>query len=113
MIFDNGVFGFDNDNNQHNSVVNRLRRFKGPRWLGRLVLFIERVFPGYEFLCTGENYTFLKGRPFLLPAAWIYRIYLMATGKTTSGNKALSQIMIPAKEIELREDDMRQWGLVD
>lgn len=113
MIMDNGVFGFDNDNNRHNNMVNSLRRFKGPRWLGRGMISIERLFPGYRFLCTGDSYAFLRGRPFLLPAAWIYRFYLMTKGRTTSGKEILKQISISEEIIDLREEDMRLWGLID
>ena len=113
MIFENGVFGFENDSNKHNNMVNSLRRFKGPRWLGRGVISLERLFPGYRLLCTGDSYAFLRGRPFLLSAAWIYRFYLMTKGKTTSGEEILKQIMIPEKMIDSREEDMRLWGLID
>lgn len=113
MIFDNGVFGFDVKTNEYNETINRLRRFRGPRWLGQIVMMGERLFPGYTFLCSGASYSFLKGRPFLLPAAWIYRFYLMLRGRTTGGAEALRQILIPANVINKRVEDMRKWGLID
>ena len=113
MICDNGVFGFDDKDNKFNGTVNKLRRIRGPRWLGRMVMIAERLFPGYTFLCSGSSYSFLKGRPFLLPAAWMYRFYLMLCGRTTGGEEALRQILIPADVINRREEAMREWGLID
>lgn len=113
MIFDNGVFGYDDKDNEYNETINRLRRFRGPRWLGRIVMLAERLFPGYTFLCSGSSYSFLKGRPYLLPAAWIYRFYLMLRGRTTGRKEALRQILIPANVISRREEELRKWGLID
>ena len=113
LVFDNGVFGFNNKENISNSTINTLRSFHGPRWLGRIFIILRRAFPSYKFLCSGDKYSFLIGRPFLLPAAWVYRFCLMALGKSTGGSSIMKRIMVPDKKIDSREEDLRRWGLID
>lgn len=113
MVFDNGVFGFNNKENINNSTINALRSLNGPRWLGRIIIILRRMFPSYKFLCSGDKYSFLVGRPYLLPAAWIYRFGLMVQGKSTKGSSIMKRIMVPDKKIASREEDLRRWGLLD
>ena len=112
-ILSNGVFGFQNINNRRNSVINQMQEYKGPIWMFRLKLTFERLFPSYESLRVGALYKFLDGRPWLLPVAWIRRIYYMALGKTTDGKDIMARIMTPDDMIEMRKSELRQWGLLD
>ena len=79
----------------------------------RVKLTLERLFPSYESLRVGTLYKFLDGHPWLLPVAWIRRIYYMALGKTTDGKTILDRIMTPDDMIEMRKSELRQWGLLD
>ena len=90
-----------------------MRVYNGYRWLFRIKMFIERAFPSYDFLKTSEQYPFLTGRPWLLPIAWCYRFYLMLNGKTTSGKIIAKRIMQSNEVIEARDNELRQWGLID
>lgn len=112
-ILSNGVFGFQNINNRRNSVINQMQEYRGPIWMFRLKLTFERLFPSYESLRVGALYKFLDGRPWLLPVAWIRRIYYMALGKTTDGKDIMDRIMTPDDMIEMRKSELRQWGLLD
>ena len=111
-IFANGIFGYDCESNNYNGIVNRLRVHKGPRWLRRLSVIRENAFPGYHYLCVGEPYKFLKGHPLRLPAAWMYRFYLFARGKTPGGKEILNNYFIGNDEIVAREEELRRWGLL-
>ena len=112
-IIKNGVFGFDDKRNKNNNISNLMRVYNGPRWLFRIKMILERAFPGYEFLIVSEQYRFLSGRPWLLPAAWCYRYYLMLNGKTTSGRAITERIMQSNEAIDARDRELRQWGLID
>lgn len=112
-ILGNGVFGFHNIDNRRNSVINQMQEYEGPRWMLRVKLILERLFPSYESLRVGTSYKFLDGRPWLLPVAWIRRIYYMALGKTTDGKDIIDRIMTPDDMIEMRKSELRQWGLLD
>ena len=112
-IMNNGVFGFDDNCNQSNAIANQMRRFNGPRWLFRVLTLCERMFPGYSFLHESEDYKFLDGRPWLLPAAWSRRFYLMLRGRTTSSGEVVGQIMTPRRIVDLREEELKRWGLIE
>lgn len=111
-ILANGVFGFDDKSNQNNVITNQIRQYHGMRVFGRIKLILKRAFPGYKEMCGGEASAFLKGKPWLLPVAWIYRFSLMFSGKKTSGKKILSQILISGKKMDSREEELRHWGLL-
>lgn len=111
-IFADGVFGFDNKDNEIAYVSNEVRHFKGPRWLARLSLFRQHAFPGYHHFQGNEKYAFFDGKPWLLPVAWGYRFYLMLRGETVTGKEYLDRIMIPSQALDAREEELRQWGLL-
>ena len=111
-IFKDGVFGFANKSNEPNYVSNKMRNAKGPRWLKRLSMIMSHAFPGYHHFKGTEKYAFIDGKPWLLPVAWCYRFYLMFRGETTTGTEVLDLIMTPGEELDAREEDLRQWGLL-
>lgn len=112
-IASNGVFGFNNKDNFNNDVYNHIINFKGPRWVGRMLIAVKRAFPGYEFLRVGEPYRFLNGRPWLLPFAWCRRFYLMARGKTADVSDIMGRIMSSDEAVDHRLEELREWGLAE
>lgn len=112
-ILNNGVYGFEDINNRRNGVINQLQQYDGPRWMFRTKLVFEKLFPSYETLRIGRLYRFLDGRPWLLPVAWVCRIYNMAVGKATDGIVILDRIMTSDELIASREKELRQWGLIE
>lgn len=73
-IFDYGVFGLENSS----SKVNELERVQrgADESLTRSKLKVGRtlLFPSYRHLSSLERYRYLRGRPWLLPYAWIARL---------------------------------------
>lgn len=112
-VLKNGVFGFDDKDNRRNHMANRIRTYDGPKTWFRIKIIIERAFPSYKFLRESDFYRFLDGRPWLLPAAWCYRFYLMAIEKTTSVGSIVEGIMQSNEALEARDGELRQWGLID
>lgn len=112
-IIANGVFGFEDKNNDSNNYANIVRQFRGPRWMARGAILFERLFPKYEYLRSGKSYKFMNNRPWLLPVAWGYRFYLMLNGKTTSGLEIMKRIATPNGLINTRENELREWGLIE
>lgn len=110
-ILANGVFGFENKNNYSNGFINTVRKYRRPYWLIRTSAIIEHVFPGYEYLRVGEQYSFLNGHPWRLPIAWCYRFFLMLRGRTTNGWDAIDRIMTPNETISNRIEELEEWGL--
>lgn len=112
-IIYNGIFGFEDKNNDNNNYANKIRQFRGPRWMARGAILLEHLFPKYEYLRAGRPYGFLNNRPWLLPIAWCYRFCLMLNGKTTRGLEIMKRIATPNELISTREEELREWGLIE
>lgn len=111
-IFTDGVFGFENKDNEIAYISNELRGFRGPRWLARLSMIRRHAFPGYHHFQGNDKYAFFDGKPWLLPAAWCYRFYLLLRGQTATGKEAINRIMTPNQLLDAREEELRKWGLL-
>lgn len=110
-IFDDGVFGFDNEENNTNNVVNDIRatnRTKSTMLKRALGYF----FPTYAEMQKSEHYSFLRGCPYLLPFAWIYRLfYGFAHRKQEKVTRRLKGSFISEEALEKRKSTLEQWGL--
>lgn len=73
-ILNNGVFGFDNNENIMANAHTALLKAKGPIWFRRLTVLFHSIFLSYEIMRGYADCTFLDGRPWLLPIAWAKRI---------------------------------------
>ncbi len=109
--FSDGVFGLDNKENAGSRSAKELKRSNSPRWLAVLRLTWKNLFPPYEDLQIIPWYSFVDGRPWLLPAAWIYRWYYCLIHKRKSGTDLLMEPFIKQDIIVRREEWLRQWGL--
>jgi len=111
-IFIDGIFGFENDENTKNTAINEARKSAGSNWVSMLRMATRRAFPGYQTLIKSEHYAFLKGKPLLLPAAWIYRIFRgVFRGKVDTGVKLVSESFASKEAYNKRNDMLNKWGL--
>lgn len=105
-IFANGVFGYADEENRANSNLNQLRTD------GKLKTLIRRIFPPYKDVCDVPYYGFVRGRPWLLPVVWVYRlIRSLLCGKGSNGVKLISDTVAVDDALAQREAALRQWGL--
>ena len=105
-IFRNGVFGFANEENKENDIVNTVHSDGVP---GLLKWFFAALFPSYWELCGKEHFRFLHNRPWLLPLAWIWHIVLfIADGKVVK--RFLSFVRF-REIIASRNETYQKWGL--
>ena len=59
-----------------------------------------------------KSYAFLDGRPWLLPAAWIYRFYRSIRYRLgAKGRNLVSNAFIPDEKLDARLDELKKWGL--
>ena len=113
QVFNNGVFGFNNDENKGNSVVNNARKSKNAK-IFMFTTAVRKVFPKYSSLINSPKYSFLIGKKWLLPYAWIYRIVKGANKTDYSKNVSIVTSSFVSKEtIDKREDYLKQWGLIN
>jgi len=106
-IFEDGVFGFGNEHNADSKAANLYRK-NGK--LGMLGSAIGVLFPSYKTLITVPKYSWLKGRAYLLPLAWIYR-FIMGRSKSKGAVESMKKSFAGLAQIERREAMYKQWGL--
>lgn len=111
-VFEDGVFGFSNDSNKVNVVKSAAEKSKLPLGVVKIIVALRMMFPSYREMANAEKYSFLNGRPYLLPIAWIYRAWYAVKHKRTRGMKQL-QATVMAKQDALDEQNrmLEQWGI--
>ena len=112
-IFANGIFGFQDKSNRNNVTINRIIKNGKARKLSRAQMILRHMFPRYIHMRYIPYYHFIEGRPWLLPVAWIYRYIRLFTGKTDNLSLFIDNVKLPNEEVDVREAEMRRWGLVE
>ena len=112
VILDNGTFGSENRNNMINGVIFAMRDKKKPKHY-IVKRFISIFFPSYKILSNLKKYSFLKGKPYLLPIAWIYRVFSCITrGRVKVVFSSLKLYKALTKEnTEKQINKLNKWGL--
>lgn len=105
-VMKNGVYGFHNKENEVSHLTRTVSVGKLPYPLKIICLVLSNVFPSYEGMCDVSYYSFLKGRPWLLPAAWVYRWGYVIRHKFKHGMSALTEPFGKRKQVETREDNL-------
>lgn len=107
IIFENGVFGFDNSTNQKNVTINYIKR-EGR--FGTLNKLIKDIFLPYTKMKTIPAYSYLKSKPWLLPFAWLKRI--VSKRKLFNKKRLQTDYFVSPKELEQREEYLNKWGIM-
>ena len=109
--FADGLFGHQNAENERADSAKKLKRSHLPRPLAALLLTVRRIFPSYREMQLVPWYSFINGRPWLTPAAWVYRWGYVLLHKKKQGAAMLTEPFAKNEAIAQREDWLRQWGL--
>ena len=107
----NGVFGFSNKENSANVEINALMKAGDQHFFPRLRVLLHNAFPAYSHIAYVPEYSFIEGKPWLLPVAWIYRFYRLATGKTPKASTIMDGVMISEEKVSRRKAELQDWGL--
>lgn len=111
-IFGSGIFGHNEAKREEIIRMNRINEKHGPRWFVRVRNVISAVFPSYRSMRFAPAYAFLEGRPYLLPAAWVYRFYRAVRYRLTDkGRQVIEDAMISDEKLNERQEALRRWGL--
>ena len=111
QVFNNGVFGFDNEENRDNLAVNNARKGKNAK-ASMVASAARKIFPNYTEMVSVPKYSFIKGNKWLLPIAWIYSFFCGLHKKRFSDKMRVVKSSFVSKEtIEKREEFLKQWGL--
>ncbi|MBR4445220.1 MAG: nucleotidyltransferase family protein [Solobacterium sp.] len=109
--FHDGIFGLDNEQNAGAHTAKEIERSKGNYLLGSLMIIIRLLFPPYRDMQLIPWYSFVDGRPWLMPIAWVYRWFYCITHKLKSSFQKLSEPVRLRKTIKQREIYIKDWGL--
>lgn len=109
-VLDNGVFGMNNPGNESNVDINAIM-YGNQRWLYRIKTFFRNVFPNFKRIAYVSEYRFIEKKPWLLPAAWVYRFYRLLNKKTESASSIMRRIMVSNDLIDERQRELQGWGL--
>jgi len=108
-IFSDGVFGRENESNLDNSALQAAALGGGQRLPALIGRMWRTVFLPYRELRHLPGYHFLKGRPYLLPAAWCKRLVL----RVIQGDAArfLSHALPSGEAVKERREFLKKWGI--
>lgn len=110
-MFYDGMFGLENRQNEAAHAAKEIKRSKGAYWISAVKLTLHRLFPPYRDMQLVPWYRFVDGRPWLLPAAWVYRWGYAAVHKFEQSRDLLLEPFRKREIIEQREKMISDWGL--
>ena len=84
---------------------------KAPKLLRPFILAIRKVCKPYDEMVTLPYCAFLKGKKWLLPFAWIYRIFYVAIHKKGIISAESKLVFGSGETIEKHRSLLEQWGL--
>lgn len=109
--FRDGVFGLDNTANEGAHVAKEVKRENKGYLNTSIKLVFHLLFPPYYDMVLIPWYSFIRGKPWLMPFAWVYRWIYCLLFKFKTGLKKLTEPFRIRKKIEKREDYISTWGL--
>lgn len=107
-IFEDGIFGFDNEENRETEVSFRMH-YKGLDYkTAKKQYLIRKFFPKYEAMCKLPYCSYIKKNVLLLPVAWIHRIVYRAFNRQSRKHM---KAQLSQEKIEARMNMLKEWGL--
>ena len=109
--FDDGVFGLENPENRPAMSAKYIKRSSAPYYFAAVEKVINKLFPPYEDLQLIPWYSFIDGRPWLLPVVWVYRWGYCIVKKLKHSTDLLSEPFTRKTDILQRQELIKKWGL--
>lgn len=109
-IFEDGIFGFDNEDNRQNEMIN-IYHLQGKK--GICINVLKEVFPSYKSLSNVTEYNFVRRKPYLLPVAWFYRVFKNRDNLNQKINRMKQHYSVDTEKIQKREEFYSRWGLIE
>lgn len=111
FVFQNGVFGHDNNNSNIHIVEKQMRVSASPKAFRAIEIAIKRICIPYSQLLTLPYCAFVRNRRHLVPLAWMYRVIYVAIHKKGNIIKVLREIFMSGEIIRTHEKLMDRWGV--
>ena len=109
--FKDGIFGLENVENKEARAAKAMKRSGSMYGVSALLYVLRELFPSYDDIRLVPWYAFVDGRPWLLPAAWVYRWGYCLMNKRGSSTEHLAEPFTGRSKIEMRQNLIRDWGL--
>ncbi len=110
-MFKDGIFGLENSENTEAHSAREIKRSHLPYWITAVILTLKKLFPPYRDMQLIPWYSWVDGRPWLMPAAWIYRWIYCIKNKYNHSRNLLKEPFSNKEKIEKRENMIKNWGL--
>ena len=110
-IFRDGVFGLDNEDNDATKASKEIHRSRQGYNLTALGIILYRIFPPYEDLQLVPWYSWIDGKPWLLPVAWVYRWIYCLKNKREQSRDLLLEPYKKKETIQARQQYLEGWKL--
>lgn len=110
-IFRDGIFGLENEDNTASKSAKEIRRSDKAYGLTALRLTLHSLFPPYEDMQLIPWYSWVDGKPWLMPAAWVYRWFYCLKNKRRASRDLLFEPYEKKETIEARQEYLDRWGL--
>lgn len=111
FVFKNGVFGYDNEHHHEHAIERQIRASGMTKTLGKVNIVLRDVFIPYDEMVELPYCAFIKERKWLLPAAWIYRIFYVLRKKRYQFEAKRSLLFESEDIINRHRNLMKRWGL--
>ncbi len=112
-MFRDGTFGLENEENKAGAAAKEITHAETGYWRAALRLTLRRIFPPYGDLQLVPWYSFVDGRPWLLPVAWVYRWFYCLVKKRKAGWQRLTEPVVDRQEIRERQRQISDWNLTE
>ena len=110
LIFRNGVFGFNNDEHWGNALSGSLSHIEALPIFKPIIRSFREVCKPYQVMCRYPYCSFLAGKKYLLPIAWVRRFFYLIKNERKETIKAMKS-MTDKKKLSKHIDIRKQWGL--
>ena len=105
-ILSNGVFGFNVPIDEEKQLLNNVKKS------GKAGTILAHLFPSYKICCSTPKYRWIKGKPYLLPVLWIYRLFsALLNGKGKTSAKYVTAVANSHNAMVERDEYLSNWGL--
>ena len=111
FVFKNGVFGHNNENSSIHLAEKQMRVSSLPTYLQTISVAIKKVCISYNAAVMLPYLSFVKGNKYLLPFAWVYRVFYVAIKKRGNISRAMKLVFGSGKVKDYHRRLMDQWGI--
>ena len=110
-VFKDGLFGLTNDDNTGAHTAMEIRRNSHQYFLTSVIVTLRKIIPPYRDMQLISWYSWVDGKPWLMPAAWVYRWFYCLIHKFKWSINLLTEPINKKEQILKRDKYLDIWRL--